>query len=75
MAFSDLVPTLVQTHNGVVNTITICVSAEQLEDKFKEWCEDYGMTPTDINYDNGYLEMENGDCICMSWADKFGDNE
>jgi hypothetical protein len=68
MAFSDLTPLLVVIKNNVVKSAVLYKSAEQLEKAFTEECFSYGVEPTDANFDNGYMELEDGTSINMTWV-------
>ena len=62
-------PVLVVIKNNVVFKASICKNAEDLEEKFKAECSDYGVEACDTNMDDGYMELECGTSICMTWAD------
>ncbi len=75
MAFSDLTPVLITTKHNTINEVIICNSPEQLEKRFKKECKNYGVVPTNINYEDGYMQLEDGTNIYMAWADKLGGDE
>ena len=64
-----MVPLLVTIKNNVVFSVVICKDGEDLEEKFKKECENYGVEANDCNFDDGFMELEDGTSICMSWAE------
>lgn len=67
----DLTPVLITIKNGTVDTAVIQKNALDLEKSFKEEVEQYGVEPCDVDFDNGYIELECGTTICMTWADSL----
>lgn len=63
-----MTPILVVIKNNVVDSATICRDAEDLETLFAQECSDYGVEACDVNFDDGYMELEDGTSICMTWA-------
>ena len=63
-----MIPILVVIKNNVVDTATVCRNAEDLEALFAQECSDYGVEACDVNFDDGYMELEDGTSICMTWA-------
>ena len=61
-------PILIVLKDNLVHSAVICKDKEDLEEKFKEECSDYGVEACDENMDNGYMQLECGTSICMSWA-------
>lgn len=68
---------LVTVKDGVVHSMATCQSGEELELAFTEECEAYGVTPNDVNFDDGYMELECGTTICMvhAYPYQFKDEE
>ena len=62
-------PILVVIKNNVVDIAIVCKSAEQLEKRFTNECKSYGIEPVDYNFDDGYMQLEDGTSICMIWAE------
>lgn len=57
---------LIVIRENVVQEITSYASTENLEEAFVLECEAYGVEPCDENFDDGYLELEDGTTICMA---------
>jgi hypothetical protein len=73
MNTSNLIPVLAVVKNNVIFSVTLCKSAEQLEKAFKKECANYGVTPNDDNFDDGYMELENNVSIGMTWSSYMED--
>jgi len=61
-------PVLVVIKNNVVHQMTCARNAEELEALFSHEIREHGIEPYDTLYDDGYIELEDGTSICMSWA-------
>jgi len=70
MTFVRKVPLLVTIVNGVVENAIVANDGEHLEELFENECEDFGHSPVDFEYDDGYVELEDA-TICMVWGSKF----
>ena len=46
----------------------VCRDAEDLEGLFSQECSDRGIEANDANFDDGFMELEDGTSICMTWA-------
>jgi len=68
---NNLIPVLITIKDNVVQEAMICKSAKQLEQKFKKECLDYGVCPNENNYDDGYMLLEDGTSICMTWSSTY----
>jgi hypothetical protein len=64
-----LTPILITLVDGILDTsrVVIAEDGEHLEKLFTKECEDYGHSPFDEEYDNGYAELEDA-TIYMSWG-------
>ncbi len=65
-----MIPILITISNNVVENAVICVTADELENRFADEILEHGIEPTDEDFDNGYFEFEDGSSVCMTWAEK-----
>jgi len=56
------------TKNNLINEITLCLSSEELENRFADELIERGIEPCDIHFENGYFEFEDGYTVCMNTA-------
>lgn len=63
----EMTPVLITLVDGILDTVVIAEDGEHLEKLFTKECEDYGHSPFDEEYDNGYAELEDA-TIYMSWG-------
>jgi len=64
-----MIPSLVTIINRLVDSLVIARDGKHLEKLFLKEVSEYGVEPTDIDYDNGYIDLEDA-TICMVWAEK-----
>ena len=57
---------LVTIRENVVYNVVSYMTSDHLERAFITECEAYGVVPCDANFDNGYMELEDGTSICMT---------
>ena len=69
-----MTPVLITIKNGIVDTAVIQKNALDLEKSFKEEVEQYGVEACDVDFENGYIELECGATICMTWADSLAND-
>lgn len=62
---------LVILRNGLVEENYWLQSESDLENAFKREVEAYGVEPTDIDYDNGYVQLGCGVTICMTTTQRY----
>lgn len=63
-----MTPILVIIKNNVVDSVIVCRDSSDMETLFAQECSDYGVEACDVNYEDGYMELEDGTSICMTWA-------
>ena len=56
------------TYDNLIQDIYGFGSAEEMESAFRTACSDYGVEPTDVNFDDGFIELECGHSICMNFV-------
>lgn len=62
------IPCLITIKNGVVHENVFVTDGVELEKLFTVEVKKYGIEPYDALYDDGYIELEDGTAICMSWS-------
>lgn len=64
-----MIPILITIENNLTKSAVCARSGVHLEELFKRKCADYGVEACDKNFEDGYMELENGISICMTWAE------
>ena len=57
---------MVIVKENMLVSVTQAFSEQQLETLFAEEIKQYGVEATDVDYENGYVELECGTTICMT---------
>jgi hypothetical protein len=66
MKKNQVVYLVVTIRENVVYEVQWASTSENMERLFHDECSKWGVEPTDVNYDDGYMELEDGTSICMT---------
>jgi hypothetical protein len=66
MEKNQVVYLVVTIRENVVYEVQWASTSENMERLFRDECTKWGVVPSVVNYDDGYMELEDGTSICMT---------
>lgn len=66
-------PALIINKDNFVKEFYLFDNGDELEKAFAKTCEDFGVDSCDRDFENGYIEFEDGTTVCMTWSVQLDD--